>query len=148
MLLAEDVGLLVEEVEVDSGFEVEAAVLEAGFAEEDAAACMTHWPPEQVKPFGQQVFVPQVWRLPVRSVLCSWLEGCKVAFCAVISQVKGEMVLQSRPLGQQMTDLLLLKAVHVVPDGQQKLDGMPGLLQGERPAPEQVLACLGRRPTA
>lgn len=54
-----------------------------------------------------------------------------VAFCALRSQVKGDMVLQSRPLGQQMTDLLLLKAVQVVPDGQQKSEGMPGLLQGE-----------------
>lgn len=54
-----------------------------------------------------------------------------MAFCAVRSQVKGEIVLQSRPLGQQMTDLLLLNGVHVAPEGQQKLEGMPALLQGE-----------------
>lgn len=71
-----------------------------------------------------------------------------MAFCAVRSQVKGEIVLQSRPLGQQMTDLLLLKGMHVVLEGQQKLEGMPAWLQGDKPAAEQVLACLGRRPTA
>lgn len=54
-----------------------------------------------------------------------------VAFCALRSHVKGEMVLQSRPLGQQIADLLSLKIMQVVADGQQKLDGMPGLLQGE-----------------
>ena len=30
-----------------------------------------------------------------------------------------------------MTDLLLLNTVHVDPDGQQKFEGKPGLLQAE-----------------
>lgn len=54
-----------------------------------------------------------------------------MAFCALRSHVKGEMVLQSRPLGQQIADLLSLKTMQVVADGQQKLDGTPGLLHGE-----------------
>lgn len=133
-LLAEELGLLVDEADVDAGFELAAALLvvvEAGLAEEEAAACITHWPLEQVKPFGQQVLMPHVWSVPVKSVLWSSLSGCREAFCWLRSHVRGDIVLQSRPLGQQTTDLLLLKAVHVVPDGQQKLDGMPGLLQGE-----------------
>lgn len=60
--------LAVEEAEADAGFEVPAAVLDVGFAE-GAAACMTHWPLEQLNPFGQHVFRPHVWREPVRSVL-------------------------------------------------------------------------------
>lgn len=62
-LLAEEVGLLVDDAAVDVGCELPEillVVVEAGLADVEAAACITHWPLEHVKPFGQQVFVPHV----------------------------------------------------------------------------------------
>lgn len=67
-------GLLVEEADADADLEVAAAlVLEAGLAEEEAAAAafITHWPFVQPKPLGQQVPLPHVSKEPVKSVLCS-----------------------------------------------------------------------------
>lgn len=63
--LAAEVPLAVEEAEADVDFEVPAAVLDT------AVVCITHLSLEQLKPFGQHVFFPHVWREPVRSVLCS-----------------------------------------------------------------------------
>lgn len=54
-------GLLVVEADVEVGLDVEVAgAVEDGLAEEEAAACMTQLPLEQLKPFGQHVFVPHV----------------------------------------------------------------------------------------
>ena len=131
-LLLVELGLLVEEAEAGLDVEAGAFVLEAGLADDEADTCITHRPWLQMNPFGQHVLLlPHVERVPVSSILCSWFCGWSVAFCALKSQVSGDIELQSRPFGQQMADLLSLKAVHVESDGQQKLDGRPGLLQGE-----------------
>ena len=48
-----------------------------------------------------------------------------------MSQGIGCICLQSEPEGQQIADVALLKAMHVVvEDGQQKSDGRPAWLQG------------------
>ena len=58
----------------------------------------------------------------------SSLVGKAVAFCFEMSQLIVDIVEQSFPEGQQMTDLSLLKGKQFVPTGQQKLEGSPGLL--------------------
>ena len=128
MLVAlEDVDFALSVVVV-VGFEV-GVELEA-FEVEDVVVAMTQLLSLHVKPFGQHC-VPHVASVPVRSVLCSWLAGELVAFCFDISQLKGAIVLQSCPKGQQIADLLLLKAMHCWADGQQKFAGRPAMLHGE-----------------
>ena len=129
-----------EEVEDEAAAVVEdfEAVLEEGPT--------AHWPFKQVKPFGQQLPL-QVSNVPDKSVEKSWLSGCRVAFCWVISQLMAVMVEQLWPVGQQIADFLLLKGTHVLVVGQQKLSGNPSILHGEKPAREHLLA-LGRSPIA
>ena len=57
------------------------------------------------------------------------------------------MIEQVSPAGQQIADLLLLKGIHVLVVGQQKLSGNPLWLHDAKPAIEYVLA-LGRSPIA
>ena len=57
------------------------------------------------------------------------------------------MTEQVSPVGQQIADFLLLKGMHVLVEGQQKLSGSPLRLHGVKPATEHVLA-LGRSPIA
>ena len=57
------------------------------------------------------------------------------------------MTEQVSPVGQQIADFLLLKGMHVLVVGQQKLSGSPLWLHGAKPASEHVLA-LGRSPIA
>ncbi len=54
--------------------------------------------------------------------------GYAVAFCLVRSQLIVEMVEQSLPVGQQIAEWLSLKGLQFVLEGQQKLEGNPGLL--------------------
>lgn len=58
-------------------------------------------------PLGQH-WLPQVTKVPVKSVVNSGLVGCAVIFCWDRSQLIVEMALQSLPAGQQITDLSLL----------------------------------------
>lgn len=64
-----------------------------------------------------------------------------------MSQLMAVMVEQFWPVGQQITDLLLLKGTHVLIVGQQKFSDNPSWLHGVKPAREHVLA-LGRSPIA
>ena len=57
------------------------------------------------------------------------------------------MTEQVSPVGQQIADCLLLKGMHVLVVGQQKLSGRPSWLHGAKPESEHVLA-LGRSPIA
>ena len=57
------------------------------------------------------------------------------------------MTEQDSPVGQQIADCLLLKGMHVLVVGQQKLSGSPSWLHGAKPESEHVLA-LGRSPIA
>lgn len=77
------------DVEEADGFEVDEAA-----DEEELLAFMMHCWFWHEKPFGQQA-LPHVSKLPPRSVLCSVFEGCRVAFCCVMSQLMGKIVLQS-----------------------------------------------------
>ena len=93
------------------------------------------------------MFPLQDSRVPLSSVVNSWLSGCRVAFCWVISQLMAVMTEQVWPVGQQIADFLLLKGMQVLVVGQQKLSGSPSWLHGEKPAREHVSA-LGRSPNA
>lgn len=57
------------------------------------------------------------------------------------------MTEQVSPAGQQIADFLLLKGMHVLVVGQQKVSGSPSWLHGVKPVREHVLA-LGRSPIA
>lgn len=57
------------------------------------------------------------------------------------------MMEQVSPAGQQIADFLLLKGMHVLVVGQQKVSGSPSWLQGAKPVREHLLA-LGRSPIA
>lgn len=57
------------------------------------------------------------------------------------------MTEQVSPAGQQIADFLLLKGMHVLVVGQQKVSGSPSWLHGAKPVREHVLA-LGRSPIA
>lgn len=106
------------------------AVVEEDDAEVEIGGAAVHFePPSHLKPFGQHK-LPQLAILMLKSVLNNSLAGCRVAFCWVMSQLIVEIVEQSLPAGQQMADLSLLKATHLVFDGQQKLLGSPTLLHG------------------
>lgn len=59
-----------------------------------------------------------------------------------MSQVKGAIVLQSPPEGQQTTDNPLLNSMQSEPVGQQKLDGRPGWLQDWELGAPQVFVAL------
>lgn len=77
------------DVDEAGGFEVDEAA-----DEEELLALMTHCWFWHEKPFGQQA-LPHVSKFPPRSVLCSGFAGCRVAFCCVMSQLMGAIVLQS-----------------------------------------------------
>lgn len=79
-------------VDEADGFEVD----EAADDEELLAFIMHCWFWHE-KPLGQQALpsLPHVSKLPPRSVLCNGFEGCRVAFCCVMSQLMGAIVLQS-----------------------------------------------------
>ena len=123
-------------------------VEEAGEEEdEEEADTTTHALPLQLKPAGQH-FEPQVCRVGLKSVVNISLPGCAVAFCWLMSQLIGLMVEQSLPMGQQKADLLSLKAMHVLVEGQQKLLGRAGVEQATRPVWVHVSSALSKRPTA
>ena len=93
------------------------------------------------------MFPLQDCKEPLNSVLNSWLSGCRVAFCCVISQLIAVMMEQVWPVGQHIADFLLLKGTQVLVVGQQKLSGSPPRLHDVKPDREHELA-LGRRPIA
>ena len=90
---AEELGFVVDDgeeedlavVDAEEDFEVAAAdgfdVDDEGFALEEDEEPITQLPFWHEKPFGQQLLPPHCWSDPDRSVLCSWLEGVRVAFC-------------------------------------------------------------------
>ncbi|MCJ1455860.1 hypothetical protein MMC28_006217 [Mycoblastus sanguinarius] len=109
---------------VEDGVEAIVEVAEAEAGGDD----MMHWLLLQLKPNGQH-WLPQDGSVPSNCVVKSSLWGLVAAFCLERSQLSGDMVEQSRPVGQHIAELLSLKATHCVSDGQQKLPGRPEWLQ-------------------
>lgn len=64
-----------------------------------------------------------------------------------MSQTNGAIVWQSPPAGQQTTEDSLLNTMQPAPEGQQKLDGRPGWLQGWKLAALQLFAALDIKST-
>ena len=128
---------------VEDGVEAIVEVAEAEAGGDD----MMHWLLLQLKPNGQH-WLPQDGSVPSNCVVKSSLWGLVAAFCLERSQLSGDMVEQSRPVGQHIAELLSLKATHCVSDGQQKLPGRPEWLQAVVFDCAQVSSALSRRPIA
>lgn len=106
------------------------------------AEIMAQRPLWHLYPSGQHS-EPHVSSVAVRFVVWMAFEGCREAFCWLMSQVMGLMNLQSWPSGQHITEvasppepLSSLRAVQVVLEGQQKELGklLPHCESEESPA--------------
>lgn len=119
------------------------------------AEIMAQRPLWHLYPRGQHS-EPHVSSVAVRLVVWMAFEGCRVAFCWLMSQVMGLMNLQSWPSGQHITDvasppapLSSFRAVHVVLEGQQKELGklLPHCESAESP-PQTAASARRSRPVS